>query len=127
MTTTSHEQQPQSAPAAPVPFSISERAAQRIAEITAQDGTPGVRMRVAVHGGGCSGFQYSFSLDDQINDDDAVVERDGTEVVIDSMSLMYLAGSELDFFEELAGAYFKINNPNATSACGCGSSFGISI
>ena len=80
--TATQQQQPQTASPAPVAFSLSERAAKRIAVIVAQDGTPGVRMRVAVHGGGCSGFQYGFTLDDQVGDDDAVIERDGAEVVI---------------------------------------------
>jgi iron-sulfur cluster insertion protein len=109
------------------PITLTERAARRIAEIAAREGKPGARLRVAVNGGGCSGFQYGFSLDEAVGDDDLVVERDGAGIVVDSVSLMYLTGSEVDFVEELAGAYFTIRNPNATSSCGCGASFGVAI
>ncbi|MEE8202233.1 MAG: iron-sulfur cluster insertion protein ErpA [Alphaproteobacteria bacterium] len=112
---------------APTAIRLSERAARRIAHLIEQEGTPGARLRVAVSGGGCSGFQYGFSLDDALQDDDIVVERNGVGLVIDPMSLMYLTGSEVDFIEEIAGSYFTINNPNATSSCGCGASFGIAI
>ncbi|MFQ5957790.1 MAG: iron-sulfur cluster insertion protein ErpA [Alphaproteobacteria bacterium] len=110
-----------------VSITLTERAARRIAYLIEQEGTPSARLRVAVAGGGCSGFQYGFSLDEGIQDDDVVVERDGAGLVVDPMSLMYLAGSEVDFIEEIAGSYFTIKNPNATSACGCGASFGIAI
>ena len=83
------------------------------------------RLRVSVSGGGCSGFQYQFALDDKSEDGDIVVERDGAALVVDGMSLMYVLGAELDFVEDLTGSYFKVTNPNASSSCGCGTSFAI--
>jgi iron-sulfur cluster insertion protein len=85
----------------------------------------GLMLRVAVSGGGCSGFQYGFSFDDTVNSDDLTFERDGVTLVVDEVSLDLLAGSEVDYVEELIGASFQINNPLATSSCGCGSSFSI--
>ncbi len=107
------------------PFSVSERAARRIKTIIEGEGRDDLRLRVSVSGGGCSGFQYGFSLDDREEEGDVVVERDGVRVVIDGMSLLYLMNAEVDFVESLAGAYFQVNNPNAASSCGCGSSFAI--
>ena len=112
---------------AATPISLSASAARRIAELVATDEYTGMKFRVSVSGGGCSGFQYGFGFDDKTEADELVVERDGAKMVIDSMSLMYLAGSEVDFIENVGGSYFVINNPNATSSCGCGSSFGISM
>jgi len=106
-------------------ISISENAAKRIAKLIADDDGEGLVFRVAVSGGGCSGFQYGFSLDNQRNDDDHVFERDGIEVVIDEVSLDLLKDSEVDFVEDLIGSYFSIKNPNASSTCGCGSSFSV--
>lgn len=101
---------------------VTERAARRIAEIAAgEPATP--LLRVAVEGGGCSGFQYTFGLVGTPEPDDVVLERAGAKVLIDPVSLEYLAGSEIDFVDDLIGAAFKINNPNATSSCGCGTSF----
>ena len=101
---------------------VSERAARRIAEIAA--GEPATPMlRVAVEGGGCSGFQYKFDLVGKAEADDIVLERAGAQVLIDPVSLEYMAGSEIDFVDDLIGAAFKITNPNATSSCGCGTSF----
>ena len=102
---------------------VTESAARRLAEIIAEDGGKELVLRIAVSGGGCSGFQYGFTLDDTIQDDDVAIERDGVKVVIDSVSLELLAGAEIDFVEELSGAAFRIRNPNATSSCGCGTSF----
>jgi iron-sulfur cluster assembly accessory protein len=82
-------------------------------------------LRIAVTGGGCSGFQYNFAIDDARADDDLVVERDGATVLIDPMSLDFLKGAEIDFVDDLIGQSFKINNPNATSSCGCGTSFSV--
>jgi iron-sulfur cluster insertion protein len=104
---------------------ISERAAGRIAKLVAEEKSDGLMLRITVSGGGCSGFQYGFSLDDQKNDDDRLFERDGVTVVIDEVSLDLLKGSEVDFVEDLIGSYFAIKNPNATSTCGCGSSFSV--
>ena len=107
------------------PFSVSERAARRIGEILTNEGQSGLKLRITVAGGGCSGFQYGFDLDDRNEDGDIAVERDGARVVIDGMSLLYLMKAEIDFVENLGGAYFQVNNPNAASSCGCGSSFAI--
>ena len=106
------------------PFTMTARAARRIAEILSAEGGEAM-LRVAVTGGGCSGFQYSFALDDARADDDLAIERDGVVVLIDAMSLDFLKGAELDFVDDLIGAAFKINNPNATSSCGCGTSFSV--
>jgi iron-sulfur cluster insertion protein len=107
------------------PFQLTENAARRIKEILAGEAQPDLRLRVSVSGGGCSGFQYGFDLDDRQEDGDVAVERDGARVVIDGMSLLYLVGCEVDFVEDLAGSYFRIKNPNASSSCGCGNSFAI--
>jgi iron-sulfur cluster assembly accessory protein len=106
------------------PVSLSARAARRIAEIL--KGEPEqMKLRVAVTGGGCSGFQYSFALDDLQAADDLVVERDGVALLVDPVSLDFLRGAEIDYANELIGAHFKVNNPNATSSCGCGTSFSV--
>ncbi|WP_020184694.1 iron-sulfur cluster insertion protein ErpA [Methylopila sp. 73B] len=106
------------------PVSLTERAAGRINEILA-DEAPGSKLRVSVLGGGCSGFSYDFGFDVTAQADDLVISRDGATVLIDPVSLPYLAGSEIDFVEELIGASFQIRNPNATASCGCGTSFAI--
>ena len=104
--------------------SITPRAATRIKDIIAAE--PGATaLRVAVEGGGCSGFQYDFKLDSQRAEDDLVIERDGATVLIDSVSLVYMGGSEIDFVDEMIGAAFKVKNPNATASCGCGTSFSV--
>lgn len=104
---------------------VTDSAFRRLAEIIAEDGGTDMVLRVAVSGGGCSGFQYGFTLDDTVQEDDVTIERDGVKVVIDSTSLDLLAGAEIDFVEELSGAAFRIRNPNATSSCGCGNSFAV--
>ncbi len=107
-----------------LPVTVSARAARRIADILKSE--PGATMlRLAVTGGGCSGFQYNFALDDARADDDLVVERDGATILIDPVSLDFLKGAEIDFVDDLIGAAFKVNNPNATSSCGCGTSFAV--
>ncbi|HUO93119.1 MAG TPA: iron-sulfur cluster insertion protein ErpA [Rhizomicrobium sp.] len=106
------------------PVTVSARAARRIAEILQSEAQPAM-LRVAVTGGGCSGFQYNFTLDDSRLDDDLVIERDGAVVLIDPVSLDFLKGAEIDFADDLIGSAFKINNPNATSSCGCGTSFAV--
>ncbi|HEX4179386.1 MAG TPA: iron-sulfur cluster insertion protein ErpA [Caulobacteraceae bacterium] len=103
---------------------LSESAARRIQTISAREGRP-LMLRVAVEGGGCSGFQYQFDLVDAAQDDDLKVERDGAAAVVDIVSLALLGGSEIDFVDELAGAEFRVRNPNAKSSCGCGVSFSI--
>ena len=103
---------------------LSQSAAERIRAIGAREGKP-LMLRVAVEGGGCSGFQYQFDLVDAAEADDLKIERDGAAAVVDLMSLALLTGSEIDFIDELAGAEFKIRNPNAKTSCGCGVSFSI--
>jgi iron-sulfur cluster assembly accessory protein len=103
---------------------VTERAARRITEIAARERVNKL-LRVSVEGGGCSGFQYKFDLVSRPDADDVVVEHAGAKVVIDPISLAYMAGSEIDFVDELIGASFKIKNPRATAACGCGTSFSI--
>ena len=107
-----------------LPVTVSARAAKRIAQIL-KDESGAAMLRVAVTGGGCSGFQYNFAIDDSRMDDDLVVERDGATVLIDPVSLDFLKGAEIDFVDDLIGQAFKINNPNATSSCGCGTSFSV--
>src|SRR5277367_6170840 len=107
-----------------LPVQVSSRAAKRIAAILGAEPAPAM-LRLAVTGGGCSGFQYNFALDDSRLDEDLVIERDGAVVLIDPVSLDFLKGSEIDFVDDLIGASFKVNNPNATSSCGCGTSFAV--
>tara|TARA_R110000868_G_scaffold2764_3_gene19144 strand:- start:3543 stop:3902 length:360 start_codon:yes stop_codon:yes gene_type:complete len=104
---------------------LSDSAVERLKVLGGEQEHAGLMLRVAVGGGGCSGFQYSFTFDDQINDDDKVIEKNGVSVVIDDMSWDYLAGSEISYKQELIGAYFAIENPNAASTCGCGTSFAL--
>ena len=106
------------------PITVSERAARRIGEILKNE-PPGAMLRVSVEGGGCSGFQYKFDIDRARADDDLVIDRDGATVLIDSVSVNYMSGSEIDFVDDLIGASFKVKNPNATSSCGCGTSFSL--
>ena len=103
---------------------VTERAARRIGEILCRE-PAGTMLRVSVEGGGCSGFQYKFDMDKSRGDDDIVIARDGATVLIDQISLRYLAGSEIDFVDDLIGASFRVNNPKATASCGCGTSFSL--
>lgn len=105
-------------------LSLTDRAAARIRDLAAKEAQP-TALRLAVSGGGCSGFQYAFSLDGKRNPDDLVIERDGATVVIDEMSVSLLQGSQIDWHEEIAAAMFVVKNPNATSQCGCGTSFSV--
>ncbi len=107
-----------------LPVSLSSRAARRIAKILTRE-PPGSMLRVAVNGGGCSGFQYEFAITGARSPDDLAIEKDGVTVLIDEVSLQYMAGSEIDYADELIGASFKIINPNATASCGCGTSFSV--
>jgi iron-sulfur cluster insertion protein len=104
---------------------LTENAARRIAVLRIQENAENAFLRIAVSGGGCSGFQYGLSFDDQRNEDDVIFERDGVGIVIDDVSLGLLNGAEVDFVEDLMGASFQIKNPNAASSCGCGNSFSI--
>lgn len=106
------------------PVTVSDRAARRIAKILEKE-PAGSMLRVAVNGGGCSGFQYEFQITIEQNADDLVVEKNGVRILVDEVSLQYMAGSEIDYAEELIGAAFKIKNPNATASCGCGTSFSV--
>jgi iron-sulfur cluster assembly accessory protein len=106
------------------PVTISERAARRISEILKGEGD-GAMLRISVEGGGCSGFQYKFDIDHARADDDVVIERESAVVLVDPASAPFLAGSEVDFVDDLIGASFRVHNPNATASCGCGTSFSI--
>lgn len=108
---------------APVQFTI--QAAAKVSELLAQEQNSNLKLRVYVTGGGCSGFQYGFMFDEEINDDDTLVEQEGVMLLIDSMSIEYLNGSEIDYKDDLSGSQFVIRNPNAVTTCGCGSSFSI--
>ena len=105
-------------------ITLSDSAARRINALSAREGRP-VLLRVAVDGGGCSGFQYSFTIVAETAADDLVLERDGATVLIDPVSIDYMKGSEIDFVDDLIGQSFKIHNPNATASCGCGTSFAL--
>ncbi len=105
-------------------ITVSARAAARIGAILAKE-ADGAMLRVAVNGGGCSGFQYAFDIVHDRQDDDIVIEKDGVIVLVDEISAEYMSNSEIDFADELIGAAFKINNPNATANCGCGTSFSL--
>jgi iron-sulfur cluster assembly accessory protein len=105
-------------------ITLTERAAHRIGEILRRE-PPGSMLRVSVEGGGCSGFQYKFDIDRTQATDDLVIRRDGATVLVDQISVGYLAGSEIDFVDDLIGTSFRINNPQATASCGCGTSFSL--
>jgi iron-sulfur cluster insertion protein len=104
---------------------ISDGAAKQISDLIEKEDKVGMRLRVAVSGGGCSGFQYGFSLDSSTNADDHLFTKNSIEVIVDEVSLEYLNGSELDYVQDLIGSYFSLNNPNASSTCGCGTSFAV--
>lgn len=104
---------------------ISDSAAKRLALMIEQEGDESLMLRITVSGGGCSGYQYGFSFDDKVTPDDLTFEKDGVRVVTDDASMNLLAGSEVDYKDELVGSYFTINNPNASSSCGCGTSFAV--
>ena len=106
-------------------LSITDSAYAKIAEILAEENNPNVKLRTFVQGGGCSGFQYGFTLDEEQNDDDFVIGKDNTVVLVDAMSMQYLTGAVIDYKDDLMGASFSISNPNAETTCGCGSSFSV--
>jgi len=108
------------------PFSACrDAAAGKVAELVAEEGNPDLKLRVFVQGGGCSGFQYGFTFDEIVNEDDTTMVKNGVQLLIDSMSYQYLVGAEIDYKDDLEGAQFVIKNPQATSTCGCGSSFSV--
>ena len=105
------------------PLIFSNSAAEKVRELIDEEGNNALKLRVFVTGGGCSGFQYGFTFDEETNDDDATMEKNGVTLLIDAMSYQYLVGAEIDYQEGIEGAQFVIKNPNASSTCGCGSSF----
>ena len=107
----------------PAPLVFTDSAAAKVAELVAEEGNPELKLRVFVQGGGCSGFQYGFTFDEVVNEDDTEMCKNGVSLLIDAMSYQYLVGAEIDYKEDLEGAQFVIKNPNAESTCGCGSSF----
>lgn len=109
----------------PSPFIFTDAAADKVRELIQEEGNPALKLRVFVSGGGCSGFQYGFTFDEIVNDDDATVEKNGVTLLVDPMSYQYLVGAEIDYVEGLEGSQFTIKNPNAVSTCGCGSSFSV--
>lgn len=108
-----------------LPLQFTEAAAVKVKDLIADEDNPNLKLRVYITGGGCSGFQYGFTFDDQINDGDMTIEKAGVALVVDPMSLQYLVGGAVDYTEGLEGSRFVVTNPNATSTCGCGSSFSI--
>ncbi|MBS3963009.1 MAG: iron-sulfur cluster insertion protein ErpA [Methylomonas sp.] len=102
---------------------FTDSAAEKVAGLIQEEGNDNLKLRVYISGGGCSGFQYGFTFDEDVNEDDTQVEKNGVRVLIDSMSIQYLNGAEIDYKEDVTGAQFVIRNPNATTTCGCGSSF----
>ena len=107
----------------PVPLVFTDSAADKVKQLVEEEGNPELKLRVFVQGGGCSGFQYGFTFDEVVNEDDTPMTKNGVTLLIDAMSLQYLMGAEIDYKEDLQGAQFVIKNPNATTTCGCGSSF----
>ncbi|MBI4205723.1 MAG: iron-sulfur cluster insertion protein ErpA [Betaproteobacteria bacterium] len=107
----------------PDPLVFTDSAANKVKQLIDEEGNPELKLRVFVTGGGCSGFQYGFTFDETISEDDTSMQKGGVTLLIDPMSLQYLAGAEIDYQESIEGAQFVIKNPNATSTCGCGSSF----
>ena len=107
----------------PTPINFSDNAVKKVKELIEEEGTPDLKLRVFVSGGGCSGMQYGFTFEENINEDDTKVEKDNVMLLIDPMSLQYLTGAEIDYQDNVQGSQFVIKNPNATTTCGCGSSF----
>ncbi len=109
----------------PPPLVFTDSAADKVRQLVDEEGNPELKLRVFVQGGGCSGFQYGFTFDEVVNEDDTQMAKNGVTLLIDAMSLQYLVGAEIDYKEDLQGAQFVIRNPNATTTCGCGSSFSV--
>lgn len=104
---------------------FTDAAAQKVGQLIEQEGNPELKLRVYIQGGGCSGFQYGFTFDEEMQEGDTSVEKLGVTLLVDPMSVQYLTGAEIDYREDLTGAQFIIRNPNATTTCGCGSSFSV--
>src|SRR5690606_11456307 len=111
--------------APPSPLVFTDSAAAKVKDLLLEEGNPELKLRVFVQGGGCSGFQYGFTFDEAVNDDDTVLDKNGVQLLVDPMSFQYLVGAEIDYKEDLEGAQFVIRNPNASTTCGCGSSFSV--
>ena len=109
----------------PAPLVFTDNAAKKVKELIDEEGSPDLKLRVFVSGGGCSGFQYGFTFEEEVNDDDTRVQKDSVTLLIDPMSLQYLMGAEIDYQDSLQGSQFVIRNPQATTTCGCGSSFSV--
>lgn len=109
----------------PAPLVFTDNAAKKVKDLIEEEGTPDLKLRVFVSGGGCSGFQYGFTFEEEVNDDDTQVKKNTVTLLIDPMSLQYLMGAEIDYQDNLQGAQFVIRNPQATTTCGCGSSFSV--
>ncbi|HRL21517.1 iron-sulfur cluster insertion protein ErpA [Alcaligenes sp. SDU_A2] len=109
--------------APPSPLIFTDAAVEKVRELLIEEGSPELKLRVFVQGGGCSGFQYGFTFDELVNDDDTIIDKDGVQLLVDAMSFQYLVGAEIDYKDDLDGAQFVIRNPNASTTCGCGSSF----
>ncbi len=120
-TTTTHE----GTGMPPPPLVFTDAAARKVGELIREEDNPDLKLRVFVSGGGCSGFQYGFTFDESIEEGDTTVENEGVTLLVDPMSVQYLMGAEIDYKEDLEGAQFIIRNPNATTTCGCGSSFSV--
>lgn len=109
----------------PAPLIFTDNAAKKVKELIEEEGSPDLKLRVFVSGGGCSGFQYGFTFEEEVNEDDTQVQKDTVTLLIDPMSLQYLMGAEIDYTDSLQGSQFVIRNPQATTTCGCGSSFSV--
>jgi iron-sulfur cluster insertion protein len=112
-------------PHMPDPLKVTQSAAEKVKELIERESNPALKLRVFIQGGGCSGFQYGFTFDEQVNEDDTRVEKGGVTFLVDPMSFQYLVGAEIDYQEGLEGAQFVLKNPNARTTCGCGSSFSV--
>ena len=106
-------------------ISFTDRAAAKVRELREEEGNPALKLRVYITGGGCSGFSYGFTFDEKMNEDDTIVDNGDVTLLVDAMSIQYLSGSEVDYEQGLMGSRFVVQNPNATSTCGCGSSFSV--
>jgi len=111
--------------APPVPMVFSDAAATKVSELLVEEDNPNLKLRVFISGGGCSGFQYGFTFDENVEEGDTRIDKGGVTLLVDPMSVQYLMGAEIDYREDLEGAQFVIRNPNATTTCGCGSSFSV--
>jgi iron-sulfur cluster insertion protein len=109
----------------PAPLTFTDSAANKVRDLIDEEGNPNLKLRVFVQGGGCSGFQYGFTFDEDMAEDDTRMEKNGVSLLIDAMSYQYLVGAEIDYKDGLEGAQFVIKNPNASTTCGCGSSFSV--